>query len=412
MNIHHLEQLLVTQNPHWLTPPSSIPGHTRDLFTKLSPALSQPKLILTLSGSRRHGKTYLLKQSIAHLILHHSIPTQNILYFQFSAEHNEKDFIHQLLNLYLQKYAQVGKRYLFLDEVQYIDYWQDQVKHFYDNFGDLKIIVSGSTSLFYHQKSRESLAGRIFKFSLGALSFGEYLRFQNLQGPSKDRAEFISHLSLYQSHFPRYLTLGQYPELLTHPELSPSQYISDLASQIINFDIPYFLTRIDRPLFYQLIQILAHDLSEEYSAHNLAKSLDCDRRTISNYVHILEELGLFKICYNAAFKSMRKKLASSKKIYCLNSNLAMQLNHFDQSYLGDTRVFGRYFENYIFTRLLSKYESLEYYRLKDKELDFVTETDAYEVKSTGDLDLTKYQSLSTKLHKTFHLITPEDGYLL
>ena len=89
--------------------------------------------------------------------------------------------------------------------------------------GDVKFIVSGSTSLFYRQKSKESLAGRILKRKLGALNFHEYLRFKNIEEPSRDRAKFVSNLTIYKTEFKKYLSVGQYPEIVANPEIDPKK---------------------------------------------------------------------------------------------------------------------------------------------------------------------------------------------
>lgn len=412
MELYNLEKLIVEQNPQWIANSKESIGHKRDNFADFCHELIKKKLIITLSGPRRVGKTFLLKQSINWLIETKQVKAQNILYFQFSGSQNDKNIIHQIIDLFLTKYSDNKPKYIFFDEVQYIDYWQDHIKQAYDLQKDIKFVVSGSSTLFYHQKSRESLAGRILKLKLGVLNFTEYLRFKGLPIPSKNRAKYISKLTLYQTEFRKYLSQGQYPELVTNPDLDPPKYIADLADQIINFDIPYFSAKIDRQLFWSLVKTLSHDLADEYSANNLAKILDSDRRTIGQYVKILEEVNLFSVCYNYGFKSMRKKLSSSKKIYSLSLNLSLHLGGFHESYLDDSRVFGKYFENYIFMRLLSTYQLVEYYRIKGNELDFVTDHDAYEIKSNQADNAVKYLDLSQKLKKSFHLITPEDGYLL
>ena len=109
---------------------------------------------------------------------------------------------------------------------------------------------------------------------------------------------------------------------------------------------------------------------------------------------------------------MRKKLTGSKKIYALNLNLALNLNGFDVSYLNDSRVYGRYFENYVFMRLSEKCKKVEYYRVAGKELDFVTESGAFEIKSGKDIDGEKYEDIAKKLKKEFFLIAEEEGYLM
>lgn len=419
MNLYNLEELLVQQNPQWISAVSPKgrwtfgPGFERDIFADFCQELNKEKLIITLNGPRRNGKTYLIKQSMRWLAQNKHISHKNICYFQFSGSLNEKNIIPAVLNLFLKKHAGTGRKYIFLDEIQYVDYWQDQIKSFYDLLENVKFIVSGSTSLFYRQKSKESLAGRILKCKLGALNFHEYLRFKNIEEPpAKDRAKFVSNLAIYKTEFKKYLAFGQYPEIAANPELDPRKYIMDLSDQIINFDIPYFSAKINRQLFLSVIKTLSFDLAQEYSANNLAKTLETDRRKITEYVKILEEIGLFSVCYNNGFKSMRKKLSGIKKIYGLNLNLSLHLNGFDVSYLNDTRIFGRYVENYIFMRILEKYEKIEYYRVGGRELDFVSKDAAFEIKSGANMDIGRYQKLSLKLKKKFYLISEEEAYLI
>lgn len=412
MNLYNLEELLVQQNPQWLSDEINAVGFERDIFTNLCQELAKKKLILTLGGPRRSGKTFLMRQAMRWLAKDKNVPCKNICYFQFSGSLNEKNIISALLNLFLKKYAGHGRKYIFFDEVQYVDYWQDQIKSFYDLSGDVKFVLLGSTSLFYRQKSKESLAGRIFKCKLRALSFHEYLRFKNIEEPSKDRAEFVSNMIIYKTEFKKYLSVGQYPEIVAHPELDPKQYIRDLSDQIINFDIPYFSAKIDRQLFLSVVKTLSFDLAQEFSVNNLAKILEADRREIAKYVKVLEEISLFSVCYNNGFMSMRRKLSGIKKIYSLNLNLSLHLNGFDPSYLNDSRIFGRYFENYIFMRLQEKYGKIEYYRISGKELDFVSEDASFEIKSGGNMDVDKYRELSLKLKKKFYLISEEEAYLI
>jgi hypothetical protein len=414
MNAYNLEKLIVEQNPHWTDKHVFKSGFQRDAFSLFCDNLEQNKLIITLSGPRRVGKTFLIKQSINWLITTQNIDPQNILYFQFSGSHNEKDIIHNILEIFLTKYASPKAKYIFFDEIQVVDYWQDQLKQSYDLETNLKFTVSGSTSLFYHQKSRESLAGRIVKLQLGVLSFTEYLRFSQVAEPSKNRAKFISQMALYDSLFKTYLSVGQYPELVVNQDLDAHKYLTDLADQIINFDIPYLSAKINRQLFWDVVKTLSQDLAEEFSANNLAKILLADRRTIAEYIKILEEVGLFSTCYNSGFKSLRKKLSSSKKIYSLSLNLSLHIGGWDEKYLSDTRIFGKYFENYVYIRLLANTSPVEYYRISGQELDFVTADGAYEVKSLEQPSSSpdKYLLLSRKLHKDFHLITPSLGYTL
>ncbi|KKP47898.1 MAG: hypothetical protein UR39_C0002G0001 [Candidatus Woesebacteria bacterium GW2011_GWA1_33_30] len=411
MNLYNLEELLVSQNPQFISGKIDEVGYKRDIFPQFCHELKNKKLIITLNGPRRSGKTFIIKQGMRYLI-ENGVSPKNVSYFQFSSILNDKEIIIKLADIFLKKYSIDGQKYLFLDEVQLVDFWQDQVKFLYDTFKDIKIIVSGSTSLFYKQRSVESLAGRIYKIKLGALNFHEYLRFKKIDEPSNNRAEFITNLNIYRSEFRKYLSFGQYPEVVANSELDYKKYIHDLADQIINFDALYFLSKINRQLFLDTIKTLSFDLAEEFSVNNVAKILNSDRREIGEYVKILSELNLFNTCFNFGLKSMRKKLSGSKKIYALNSNLTLNVNGFDISYLNDSRVYGKYLENYVYTRLIDKYEKVEYFRVDGKEIDFVTEKDCFEVKLRETHDLTNCEKISVKLNKKFNLLTEEEVFLL
>jgi len=418
----NLEEQLARQNKHWIDKdafPDVSLNKKRHIFPILKEKLKE-KAITALSGPRRMGKSFLLKQLLKESLIEEKIPPQNYLYFLFSGSLNEKNVIAELLNIYLSKYADPNYRiYVFLDEVQYIDYWQDQIKYYFDTEKNIKFIISGSTSLFYKQKSKESLLGRVNKIKIGALSFLEYLDFKNLPRPtqtpsltnfsSSERAGLFSNLSLYKLEFKNYLLSGQYPEIITSKEISSSkEYISDIVDQLINFDIPYFHKFIDRPLFLNFVKTLSFDVANEFSLNNMSKPLDADRRTLAQYLKILEEIKLFGSCYNTTFTSLRKKLAAVKKIYSLNSNLSLNINGFDKSYLNDAKIFGHQFENYTYTRLTSLFNNIEYYQEKNLEMDFVTNDYAFEIKSGEIKDPEKYIETAKHLGKKLIFITDSE----
>jgi predicted AAA+ superfamily ATPase len=147
MDLYNLEELLVRQNPQWIANEIGAVGFERDIFAGFCQELNKKKLILTLSGPRRSGKTYLMKLAMQWLTENKRIPHKNICYFQFSGGLNEKNIIRLTVDLFLKKYAGKKEKYIFFDEVQYVDFWQDQIKYSYDLLNDVKFIVSGSTSL-------------------------------------------------------------------------------------------------------------------------------------------------------------------------------------------------------------------------------------------------------------------------
>src|SRR3990167_9402342 len=99
MELHNIEELLVQQNPHWLSVGIESKGFVRESFDHLLKEVNNRKLIVTLFGPRRSGKTYLMKQVISHLI-ERDVDPRNICYFQFSGSLNEKGIVSKVVDLF------------------------------------------------------------------------------------------------------------------------------------------------------------------------------------------------------------------------------------------------------------------------------------------------------------------------
>ncbi len=412
MNTSQLEQLLVSQNPHWVKP-EIFEGNLqlkRDTFLSLWEHLIKNRLIIAVNGPRRIGKSYLIKQLIAKLIQTKTAKPNNILYFSFSTGLNEKDIISQVTNHYLKNFAAGDneQKYIFFDELQFISLWPDQIKAIYDLETPIKFVITGSTSLFYRQKSKESLLGRLLKFPVGVLSFDEYMRFKNLRKPTS-KAAFLENLPLFRREFVEYLVSGQLPEVVINSNIEPKEYLTAIMDELINFDIPYFYTKLDRVLFSNLVRTLSIELANEVSLNKLAVGFESSRGTIGNYIHILEETGYFSLCYNSFFRKIRAKVSGIKKIYSLNTNLSLAVNGLDKTYFNDSRVLGHYAENYAFMRLREKCgQKLEYYSDRKHEVDFVTGDTVYEVKFGKVDNINKYMEIAKKLNKKLVIITENE----
>lgn len=411
MNIQQLEKLLIDNNQHWrgVFPSALVSTHKRSMFDRLYQELRTNRLISIIFGPRRIGKSYLLLQLIHQLLLD-TEPTnpRQTLYFPFTSQHNEEGFITQLLDVYISKYAQKGqKMFIFFDEVQYIDYWQDQIKSYYDRTDiEIKFVLTGSVSLFYKQKSKESLLGRINKHPLFGLSFLEYLSFKGKEISITSQLDLIANLTLFRSEFKHYLAYGQFPELVLNSNINPHQYLQTVADQLINVDVPYLHQKLDRPLLYNLIKTLANETAQSMSVNKLAVGFDVKRYEIATLVKILEELYIIGTCTNGYYRKMRAKLSASKKVYITSTNLALALNGFDHSYLNDNYVFGHYAENYAYVRLLEQQISpLEYYNDGKSEVDFVSGNTMWEVKSGQIKDEEKYRRIANMLNKKLIIIT-------
>ena len=147
--------------------PAELP-YKRVIFDDIIKLLNEP-LIIALQGARRLGKTTLIKQIIEYLLLQ-NISTNSIYFYTLTTtDNNLRAMLETTIDTKVNETI-----YVFIDEIQYYDNWQDLIKTWFDNNKNIHFLVTGSTSIFQN-KSKETLLGRIVSLSLPFLSFREYI---------------------------------------------------------------------------------------------------------------------------------------------------------------------------------------------------------------------------------------------
>ncbi|MCK4730516.1 MAG: AAA family ATPase, partial [Candidatus Aenigmarchaeota archaeon] len=204
-------------NPWWKTgkvKEDLLKDYKRKLYPKISEYVDK-KQILLIQGLRRVGKTVIMFQLIQNQLK--KTKPDNILYFSFDeVAYDLKDVLKIYQEMILGKTFEKTKDkiYLFLDEIQKVDDWENKLKVFYDLYPNLKIFISGSSSINLRKNSRESLAGRLFSFTLHPLEFDEFLELNGMD-IKKIRAKPELWKRDILPMFYRYIKFGGFPELAT-----------------------------------------------------------------------------------------------------------------------------------------------------------------------------------------------------
>lgn len=377
MNIFDQLQL---QNPWWINPnyqPSETKLPKRELFTQLLQDTTNLKQMISLTGMRRTGKSTLVRQVIAALLL--STPATSIMYFSFDEPtvREEKDTLEKLITLYLQDVLRQQIHeiretcYIFLDEIQLVPYWQDILKRFYDLNPHLKFVLTGSSSLFLRTKSKESLAGRIFEKQLSPLSFAEY---QTL---------------LPKGSFEDYLDFGGFPELLELNDISKKQeYLKYwIIGKILEVDLPNLggirLVADFERLFWSLLP----NTGQIIHFPKLGADLEIKRNTLFRYLSLLQGSLLINGVSNIA-GSFRSTSRTLRKLYPASPNfLALSPSI-------STR--GVQAETYVAQTLISRFGSVDLYNKRGKEVDFILPEQklAIEVKYQNTIHKEDYKFLN------------------
>jgi len=280
----------------------------REIYDEIKKFL-KTRQIIALTGIRRAGKTTLILKIVEDSIK--SFDVSNILYFSFDDFRDAK--IKEIMNVYariMNRDLNNGVYLVLLDEIQKLDNWEEQIKRIYDNFKNIKIIISGSESLFIRKKSRESLAGRFFEFKIKPLNFMEYLTF-------KDKK--ISNIELYKEdilkEFNNFLFCNGFPEIVNEEKETIKKYIKEnVIEKIIYKDIPQIFPIKEPAIIDELFKVILLDPGEIINIDDLAKNLHISRQTISLYLDYLEKSFLIKKLYNFS-RNIRKTQRKLKKYY-------------------------------------------------------------------------------------------------
>jgi len=355
-------------NPHWIGVNLENYLKHRDIFKSLSSKIDR-KLMTFLIGPRRVGKSVLLKQLLSHLITEKNVKPSQILYWEFSPR-DPKEVLQEVLDDYIYKIADVKSTfYLFLDEIQYVKAWESMIKIIYDQYPNVRIIITGSLSLSYKRRMEESLAGRFLPVYIFPLNFKEYLNFKGKSELFHDLNqintwEISAKAKNLNADFVDFLQLGRYPDTLNLSPIEANDYIKTIQYQTLGQDsVDYF--QIEKVNILQgIFEYFRINSGGEVSYAKLAQVLNGVRpETISKYVDILELLRLIYIVPNTS--NPLKATISNRKIYV---NSAFSLNNLNSSFVDNL---GLAAESYVLEQLLQKGDKISYFRHRSEEVDFI-----------------------------------------
>lgn len=313
----------------------------------------ESKQIISLIGLRRTGKTTILKQVIDHLIKSKKVKREYILFYSFDEEQPK---IEEIVTEYETKSGKElldikDKIYIFLDEIQKLKNWQNQVKYYYDNYQNIKFFVSGSSSLFIKKYTQESLAGRIYEFVLNPLSFEEFLIFKNKGQMLKKKRLFEDTL---KKEFLSYQK-RQFIESINKSEERVAKYIKTMIEKIVYQDIPKIFPIENEELLMRILKIIASNPGMLSDYGSLSKELGISRVTLSNYFFYLNESFLIKKLYNFS-RNMLTSEKKMKKFYLTTTSFFPFLNNeIDESKLIENLIVA-FVDAKFFWRTPQKYE--------------------------------------------------------
>ncbi len=304
-----IRSVLPDLNPWWKGP-FRADYKARDVYSQIKKFLPL-RQIIALNGLRRVGKTTLLYKAATDAIAD-GLDPKRVVYFSFDEFKGvEIRDVLQAAEELLEHDLYGDRALVLLDEVQKLQDWENQAKALYDLHPRLKIMISGSESLFIKRKSRATLAGRIYEFRVEPLTFSEYLDF---------RGERLTPVGLYPKELKRlyveFTRTQGFPELvgILDREII-RKYIKDsIVDKVLYRDIPQLFPIKQMAVLEGLLDLLMDEPGQLINMASLGKDLGITRQTLSLYLRYLEESYLVRKLYNYS-KNRRKAERKLKKVY-------------------------------------------------------------------------------------------------
>lgn len=309
---------------------------------------------IIIVGARQVGKTTLIKNLLKgkeYLFFDADDPTIRQLLSNTNTEQ---------IRTFLGDYKTV-----FVDEAQRIDGIGLTLKIITDQFKDVQLFVSGSSSFDLGNKLNEPLTGRKWEYELFPISWDE---FEKKEGFIKAEQQ-IENRILY----------GFYPEVLNN-QGKEREILKDLASSYLYRDILAF-SEIRKPeILDNLLLALALQVGSEVNYNELAQTIGVNKITIQKYIDILEK-GYIVFRLNSFSRNLRNEIKRNRKIYFFDNGIRNTIiGNFNQLKLRTD--IGALWENFLISERVKQniykntFARMYFWRTKQQqEIDFVEEKD-------------------------------------
>lgn len=372
----------------------------RKLQSEIEKWINRPE-ILAIRGPRQSGKTTLLEHLKLFLTNENKIVPENIIYLSFEDKSKLANFSKDpaaYIESFLKRDSKVinndlkrEKYYFLLDEFQYVKDGGSKLKLLYDNYKNIKFLITGSSSLELTSKTIKYLVGRVFLFDLYQFDFEEYLntREYNILNYYREKSKLI-HDFLYagrevedknygvifeselEKYFEEFCIYGGYPEVAISDNAEEKRTIlENIFNTYIGKDIVDLLRLKDDLAVKNIILLCANQIGNVLEYSSLMSDSGTYFKKLKNYLAILEETYI--ICrLKPFFTNITSEVKKNPKVFFIDNGLRNSVvNNFNP--LNARADSGSLVENTVFSMLLkNKFSNMRYWRTISKaEVDFV-----------------------------------------
>lgn len=360
-------QILADWN-FWDKAPST--GTRRGEYVEKALAFLRTNMILAITGARRSGKSFIMRQTAKTLIESGTAPKE-ILIVNFEDKRfveRTTELLDEIFEAYLEYVGPKSKPYVFVDEVHTAKGWERWARTM-NELQKAGVVVSGSTSELISRELGTVLTGRHLDLKVFPLGFGEFLKFKNFE--VKDRMDLLGKTIETKTHLREYLEYGGFPavvlsnndEIGTKTAILVSYFEDILTKDIVK---RFGIKKISK--LEALAKFYLSNTSGSITFRSAEKALGIGKDTVEKYSHYMEQAFLIFFIKRFSF-SVKEQENSPRKVYSIDVGLSNAVG------FRSSENFGKLMENVVAIELLRRKSILqEIFYWKDtsgKEVDFV-----------------------------------------
>ena len=268
-------------------------------------------IIKVITGVRRCGKSSLMEM-IADEIRASGVQEKNIIFLDLDKRGFRKiktaDALEKLIE---ENDTSSGLKYLFIDEVQNVDGFEEVLNGFRTD-GGWSIFITGSNSYLLSGEISTKLTGRYLEFEIFPLSFKEYEEMKQFYGKKIDTNPAIE--------LNNYIIEGGFPRAIFFDSLADKRrYVQGVVQEIFEKDIRRRVKVKDKETFEIVRRYVIGNFGSVTSLGNICDALRLQgtkitKNTLSKYVKALVNAKILYECPRFDMKSKRS-LKGDKKYY-------------------------------------------------------------------------------------------------
>jgi len=400
----------------------------RDIYLNRLIAFQDTEPVKVITGIRRCGKSSLLKLMQRHLLETGIVPQQIVSMNFESMEYRDMD-VQAFYNHVKEKIQPNKRMYLFFDELQRLDRWEDAINSFRVDF-DCDIYITGSNAYLLSSEYSTYLSGRYVEVKMLPLSFKEFLSFHGYEirnrkvpgGEMKKRAyDAEGEPAEWEELFEAFMHYGGMPGIADVGLIQDRAFtlLDGIYSTVVVRDILERERRrgqrqiTDPILLRKIILFLADNVGNNTSLTSISNILVSEKmledrakqgkpatQTIAAYVNALKEAYLFYEIKRFDIKG-KEELKTLGKYYIVDIGLRNYLLGYRDV---DT---GHLIENVVYFELLRRGYDVAVGKIGTREIDFIATNDHEKIYFQVTDDMT---SESTRERELAPLKMVRDNY--